>query len=1315
MLSRFFIDRPIFATVLSIVITLIGGISLAWLPVAQYPRITPPSVQVAISYPGASAQVVADTIAAPLEQSVTGVPGMLYMSSQSGNDGSYQMSVTFDVATNLNTALVMVQNRVSLAMPLLPTPVQKQGITIRKKTPDMLMMISLFSPDQSRNDLYLSNYALINLKDELLRVDGVSDINIQGQRDYSIRAWLDPQRLAGLNISASEVAAAIRSQNLEVASGQIGQPPAPAGQSFQTPISVKGRLMTEEEFGNIIIKAGSGRAPSAPRVAGKPGGGTGLPGSGVSDPLQAAGKLTIAPNNTTSASPVASPKASSADPSNSGLTAVGGAATGGGGGTGGGASTAGGGSTGGGGSSGGGATGVGSTATADNITEESLSGLAIGSGVPGILANSGGGSGVRGPQPASTGIVRLRDVARIELAAKNYNNSCNFNGQPSAGLTVYQLPGTNALDVADLVRAKMTTLKSRFPSGIDYKIGYDTTLFIRESVNEVFSTLIDAVLLVTFVVLLFLQDWKAMILPIIDVPVSLIGTFGVMAVMGFSLNNISLFGLVLAIGIVVDDAIVVLENIERQMAKGLDTRSATIKAMEEITGPIIAITIVLCAVFIPCAFISGITGRFFNQFAVTIAASTIISALNALTMTPSRALLIFKNHNPGHAHQKVPLPWWIFGVFGGVALAWFGPRLFAHLLEWFELTAPFADEEIPRWLKHAIYFTPGLIAGLAFGWFGIGPANRVMTFLFRGFNYLFDLMTAGYAGAVGLGMRFSVVVLIGYAGLLVLTYYVFQKAPTGFVPQQDQGRLLVSIQLPDSASLQRTQEIIGKVEAIARAAPGVADTIALGGNSFVQQAASPNFGSMFLILKPFKERRDPRLKDEAIMARLRKEWTQKVPDAKVVVMGSSPIPGLSSSGGFKILVEDKAGLGLPTLQNQTDKLVALLQKEPGLASVSTQFRSSTPQLFMDIDRTKVETLELSLDDVNQTMQIFVGSLYVNSFNEFGRQWQVTLQAEGDFRRLVAKLNLFQVRNKLGQMVPLGTLVRMKEISGPIFITRFNLSTAAPITGSLLPGVSSGEVIEATERLAKQSLPLSMRTEWTELMYMQIREGNTAILVFALGVMCVFLALAALYESWTLPLAVILVVPLCVLCSVVGVLIAGGSVNIFVQIGLVVLVGLACKNAILVVEFARELHQGGMTVFEATKEASRLRLRPILMTSFAFILGVVPLVVASGAGAEMRKSLGTAVFSGMLGVTVFGVFLTPVFYYVIQSLGDTAFFANVATQRALSSLFAGVFGLAAGFLLEQLGLSRPYVGMALGLVVGVLLPIAIRGIHQKITR
>jgi multidrug efflux pump len=1334
-ISRFFIDRPIFATVLSVVITLIGGITLMFLPVAQYPRITPPGVSVAITYPGASAQVLADTVAAPIEQQVNGVENMLYMSSQMGNDGTYTLTVTFDIGVDLKTALVMVQNRVALAMPLLPIEVQNQGITIRKKTPDILMIVNFYSPNNRYDDIYLSNYATIYVRDELLRVYGVSDITYQGERDYSIRCWLDPQKLAACNITANDVSNAVLSQSVDAPAGQLGQPPIGTSQSMQLPINTLGRLQTEEQFGNIIIKVSQNPATPAPTS------GSGSSGGGASGNITSGG-------------------------ANGGGISTGGGTTTGGGMSGGGGNSSGGGTTGGGATPSTSANSLSSTSNSTTPPTNNPSGAASSSSmsttppstsatvttpttpttpapsttsststtIPSIGDTSGAlSTQPRGPGQPSTAIVRMRDVARVELGALNYTQACTFDGHPSVGLSVYQLPGTNALDVADAVRAKMEELKERFPDDVEYAIGYDTTPFIRESVFDVFYTLLEAVVLVGIVVLFFLQDWRAMILPLIDVPVSIIGTFAVMGVLGFSLNNISLFGLVLAIGIVVDDAIVVLENIERMMARGHDPRTATIKAMDEVTGPIVAVGLVLCAVFVPCAFISGITGQFFHQFAVTIAVSTVISAINAITMTPSRAVMIFKaDHEKGRSHHhREALPWWIFGVLGGILTAWLGRKylLDDHVFNWLgqqylhaghaQQLAAFLGESTkhpPRWLLWFLtgsYFVPGCAIGLAVGWLIIRPVNFVLGLIFRAFNLGFDWMTAGYGWMVGMAMRLSVVMLVIYGGLLFMTYYTFKKAPTGFIPQQDQGRLIVSIQLPDGASLQRTMAATAEVDRILRDTPGVSHTVAFAGMSFLLQANSSNFASMFVVLDPFDERQSPDLVDTAIMKKLRQRWNKEIKDAVVTVNGSSPIPGLGVAGGFKIMVEDRGGLGLEALQQQTDAVVRGIREKPGMNNVLTQFRSKIPQYYLDIDRTKVASLGVSLNDVNQTLDVYLGSTSPGWYNEFGRSWQVTLQAEGPYRADIKGINLFYVRNNQGQMVPLSTLVTPREVGGPISITRYNLYQSASITGNI-QGVSTGEAIKEIDQIAGDTLPLSMKTEWTEVMFMQIRAGNTAFYVFLLSILTVFLALSALYESWALPLAVILVVPLCLLCSVVGVLITKRDVNIFVQIGLVVLVGLACKNAILVVEYAKQLHLEGRSVFDATKEASKLRLRPILMTSFAFIFGVVPLVIASGAGAEMRRSLGTAVFSGMLGVTVFGIFLTPVFFYVIQRLGDSQLFQSDAIRWVGSCLVAAGLGMGTGYLFGKLGVVSLRWGAPVGGILAVLVMLAILEVHRRLS-
>lgn len=1106
MISRFFIDRPIFASVLSIVITLSGAIAMFSLAIAQYPDITPPTVQVSVNYPGASATVVADTVAAPIEQQVNGVEGMLYMSSQSGNDGSYNLTVTFTLGTDLNTALVMVQNRVQLAMPQLPDTVQQQGLTIKKKLPNILLAINFYSPDDRYDDIYLSNYATIHVKDEIFRLEGVADINYLGERDYSIRAWLDPELLASRSITASEIANAIKGQNLATSLGSMGQQPSNSPAALQQPFDTLGRLKTPKEFGDIIIKA------------------------------------------------------------------------------------------------------------------------------------------VDGAQFAMTPqIVRLKDVARVELAAQQYDQSCLLDGHPSVGLAVYQLPGTNALDVAERVQAKMRDLSTRFPDGLDYKIAYDTTPFVKESIIDVVRTLFEAVGLVAIVVLVFLQNWRAAVIPLVAVPVAIVGTFAVMHVLGFSLNNISLFGLVLAIGIVVDDAIVVVENVERWLERGLPAKEAARRAMDEVTSPVLAVAIVLCAVFVPCAFITGISGQFFRQFAVTIAVSTVISAFNSLTLSPALAALLLR---PREAKRD----------------------LLSRLLDF------------------------------SLGWF------------FRLFEKTFSIATDAYVAIVGWFLRLSLIVLLVYGGLLGLTYFAFDKMPTGFIPQQDQGWLLVNVQLPDSASVERTKEVMARVEKLARGTKGVAHTVAISGQSVLLTANSANFGSMFVVLDSFDKRKTPDLHGESIMTTLRATFAQEIRDAVISVFGAPPVPGIGTASGFKLMVEDRGSLGLPSLQKNTDALVAELTKVNGLLGVFTMFRSNTPQLYMDIDRSKVRAMGVSIYDVNQTLQIFMGSLYVNNFNLFGRYWQVNIMADGKFRNEIKDIDLLKVRNSQGNMAPLGTLVDIRSVNGPVMVTRYNLYPAAPVNGVIFPTMSSGQAIQIIEQKAKATLPRSMKSEWTELTLMQIDAGNTAMYVFGLAVVGVFLALAALYESWSLPLAVILVVPMCLLCSVVGVALSHTAINIFVQIGLVVLVGLACKNAILIVEFAKQLHEEGKPLDEATREACRLRLRPIMMTSLAFILGVVPLVVAEGAGAEMRRSLGTAVFSGMLGVTMFGIFFTPVFFLVIERLSQTRTLSNPLVKRIGSMIWSAAGGIAVAFLLHR----GQFLGWQAAVIVGAVAAVATGALAARLS-
>jgi multidrug efflux pump len=1127
-MTRFFIERPIFAWVVSIIIVLIGGVAAFLLPIAQYPDITPPTVQVYALYPGASAQVVADSVAAPIEQQVNGVERMLYMSSQSTNDGAYNLTITFDLGTDLNMAQVLVQNRVSLAMPQLPSQVQLQGVTTKKKSPSILLVVNLISPNGQYDDLYLSNYATIQIKDELLRVNGVGDISYLGQRDYSMRVWLDPQQMATRNLTTMDVVNAVQGQNVQVAAGQIGREPVPAGQVFQLTMSTLGRLMSPEEFGNIIIKTNQGGAPGAPKSG------------------------------------------------------------------------------------------------------------------------------------SSTQVVRLKDVARIDLGAQMYDQICRMDGQPSVGLAVFQLPGSNALQVADSIKAKMRELQQRFPAGIDYRIVYDTTPFIEQSVHEVFKTLYEAIILVAIVVLFFLQDWRAMILPMIDVPVSLIGTFAVMALLGFSLNNLTLFGMVLAIGIVVDDAIVVLENVERQMSYGHDAKTATIKAMAEITGPIVAITLVLCSVFLPSVFVPGVTGQFFRQFAITISASMVISAINAMTLTPSRAVAIFQTeHLDEHGHPRhEALPWWIFGVFGGALSLTLAKKFFAAQL------GLLGEHAQMTWELLAILTIPGLLVGAVAGWFSIGPTNAVLSKIFKGFNRLFDHFTNAYGWVVARMVRLSLIVLVVYGGLLFLTTRVMKVAPKDFIPVQDQGYLLVNVQLPDSASLQRTQKVMEKIDRIAlgdskqsdskegektSAIPGVGHTLSIAGQSFLLNANGSNFGSTFVILNDFEERKDKAEYDAAIAQTLRKRFADEIDEAAIQVFRAPPIQGLGSGGGFKLQVEQRGFVNLPELQAATDALVEKANLDPRLLGVFTMFRANTPQVFLDIDRTKCEALGVPVADVFNTLQVYMGGYFVNLFNAFGRTWQVNLLAESQYRTQVAEMKQLKVRNKLGDMVPLGTLFRSENIGGPVMVMRYNMYASAPVIGNPAPGTSSGDVIQIVEGLARdEGVPF----EWTEIMYLQILAGNVAIYVFAIGSALIYFVLAAKYESWRLPLAVILVVPMCILCAVTGMLIAKLPVDIFVQIGFLVLVGLAAKNAILIVEFADQLVREGKPLREATVDSAKLRLRPIVMTSFAFILGVVPLMLGTGAGAEMRQSLGTAVFSGMIGVTVFGVLLTPIFFYVLMRLSSS---------------------------------------------------------------
>jgi multidrug efflux pump len=1041
MFSRIFIDRPIFAAVLSIVITIGGLVAAFTLPVAQYPEIAPPTVTVYCVYPGASAKVVADTVAAPIEQQVNGVENMLYMSSQSTNDGTYNLTVTFELGTDLDMAQVLVQNRVAIAMPTLPDVVKQTGVTTKKKSPSILLVVNLFSETGEFDQLYMSNRATITVKDELARLKGVGDVQFLGQQDYSMRVWLDPKKIDALGMTSGDVVAALREQNIQVAAGQLGQPPAVAGTAFQYTLTTLGRLTTEDEFRRIIVKTGKKGEP-----------------------------------------------------------------------------------------------------------------------------------------------VRLADIARVELGAKSVDQTCSLDGKPSVGLAIFQQPGTNALATSDNVRHKMQELVKDFPPGLSYNIVYDTTPFIEESIMEVFKALRDAIILVAIVVLVFLQNWRSTIIPLVAVPVSLIGTFAVMKMLGYTLNNLTLFGLVLAIGIVVDDAIVVVENVERWIEQGLSPKEAAYKSMEEVTVAVIAIAFGLSAVFIPTAFLPGITGQFFRQFALTIATATLISAFNSLTLSPALAAILLKPHTA----KK----------------------------DWFTRLLDFL-----------------------FGWF------------FRGFNNVFNATTGIYARVVKLCVRGSAIGLLVYAGLMYLTYYGFTIVPVGFIPNQDKGYLLVNVQLPDSASLERTQKVMAQVEKIASKTDGVIHTMVISGQSFLTNANGSNFGSMFVILDEFHNRHGAEFTADAIEAKLRGLYYKNIQQAIVSVFGAPPVEGLGNAGGFKLMVEDRGNRGLGQLQGQTDNLVEKGNQEPGLVGLFSMFRADTPQLYIDIDRSRCKTMGVAMGDVFNTLQHNLSNYYVNDFNQFDRTWQVTLQAEKQFRMLPPDVGRLKVRNDKGGMVPLNAVAVVKNIGGPVMINRYQMYPATSVSGSWEPDISSGQAIEKMNNLTAQNLPSGFKPEWTELTLLQNLAGNTAILIFPLCVLLVFLTHAAEYESFSLPLAIVLIVPMSLLCALVGVWLCGMDNNLFTQIGFVVLAGLACKNAVLIVEFAKQQREHGLSIHDAVVEASRLRLRPIIMTSFAFILGVVPLVMASGAGAEMRRTLGTAVFSGMLGVTFFGLFLTPIFYNVLQHASE----------------------------------------------------------------
>ncbi|HWK74635.1 MAG TPA: multidrug efflux RND transporter permease subunit [Povalibacter sp.] len=1035
--ARFFIDRPIFAAVLSILIFIVGAIAMWQLPISQYPEVVPPSVVVRAQYPGANPKVIAETVAAPLEQEINGVENMLYMSSMATSDGMMVLTVTFRLGTNVDSAQVQVQNRVAQALPRLPEDVRRLGVTTIKSSPDLLMVVHLTSPDSRYDMVYLRNYATLQVRDVLSRLKGTGEVRIFGAGDYSMRVWLDPDRIASRGLIASDVVRAIREQNVQVAAGVIGANPAPPGTEYQLNVTTSGRLITEEEFGNIIIKT--------------------LPDGSI---------------------------------------------------------------------------------------------------------------------------TTLKDVARIELGAGQYSLRSLLSNKPAVALPIALAPGANALELSDAVREKMKELSANFPEGLQYEIVYDPTVFVRDSIKAVVETLIEALLLVVIVVIVFLQTWRASIIPLLAVPVSIIGTFALMLAFGFSINALSLFGLVLAIGIVVDDAIVVVENVERNIRTGLAPREATYKAMDEVSGPIIAIALVLVAVFAPIAFITGLTGQFYKQFALTIAISTVISAINSLTLSPALAALLLKPH--GAAPDKL---------------------------------------------------TRGM--------------DRVLGGFFRRFNQVFTRSGDNYVrGVRGVLARKSIAMGV-FAGLLGLTWFMFQAVPKGFIPVQDKQYVVAMAQLPDAASLDRTEKVARQMADIGLKIPGVENAVQFPGLSIAGFTNSPSSALVFFALDDFDKRKSRELYGLSIANRLNAAFAS-IQEAQIVVFPPPAVQGLGQIGGFKLQIEDRADVGYDELFRATQAVVNKARQAPELTGVFSNYQVNVPQLRADVNRVKAKEHGVALNDVFETLQIYLGSMYVNDFNRFGRTYQVIAQADAQYRSRAEDIVRLKTRNVGGEMLPLGSIVQVSESYGPDRVFRYNGYLTADLNGGPAPGYSSGQAKAVMEKILDQTLPNGVKYEWTDLTYQEILTGNSSALVFPLCVLLVVLVLAALYESWTLPLAIVLIVPMALLSAITGVWLSGGDNNIFTQIALFVLVGLASKNAILIVEFAKDREQAGVDPVAAALEAARLRLRPILMTSIAFIMGVVPLVLSSGAGAEMRHAIGIAVFSGMLGVTFFGLFLTPVFYVLLRA-------------------------------------------------------------------
>ncbi|WMW76205.1 efflux RND transporter permease subunit [Acinetobacter bereziniae] len=1033
---HFFVDRPIFAIVISVLMLIVGTLALFKLPLSEYPPVTPPTVQVSTSFPGANPQVIAETVSSPLEQEINGVENMLYMNSQTATDGRMVLTVTFKQGTDPNLAEIQVQNRVSRALPRLPPEVQRIGVITQKVSPDILMVVHLQSKNKYHDYLYVSNYANLNVRDELSRLPGVGSVVAWGG-EYAMRVWIDPKKIAYRGLTANDVVKTIREQNVQVAAGSVGQQPH-ASAAFQLTVNTLGRLTTPEQFGEIILKTGEN------------------------------GQVTY-----------------------------------------------------------------------------------------------------------------LKDVARIEMGADAYSLRSLLDGKPAVALQIFQSPEANALDVSTAVHRSMEKMQKNFPQGMEYKIAYDPTIFVRASLKSVIITLLEAIALVVIVVIVFLQTWRASIIPLVAVPVSLVGTFALMHYFGFTLNTLTLFGLVLSIGIVVDDAIVVVENVERHIVGGEAPKEAARKAMTEVTGPILAITAVLSAVFIPSAFLTGLQGEFYRQFALTIAISTILSAINSLTLSPALAGILLKPHGDTTKRDRL-----------------------SRLIEFL------------------------------FGWF------------FKRFNRFFDKASDGYVWSVRKGVRMSAIILFLYAGFLALTWLGFNKVPNGFVPAQDKYYLVGIAQLPTGASLDRTEAVVKKMTQIALDEPGVESVVAFPGLSVNGPVNIPNSALMFAMLDPFEQRQDPSLSANVIAGKLMGKFSQ-IPDGFVGIFPPPPVPGLGSTGGFKLQIEDRSGHGFNALAQVQAQIMAKAAQAPELVGMLASFQANAPQLEVDIDRVKAKSQGVALNEIFETLQVNMGSIYVNDFNRFGRTYKVIVQADAPFRMQSQDLEQLKVRNSAGEMIPLSTFVNITRSSGPDRVMHYNSFRSADISGSPAPGYSSGQAADAIEKIVKETLPQGMTYEWTDLTYQEKMAGNTALYIFPLTVILAFLILAAQYNSWSMPFAVLLIAPMALLSAIVGVWLSGSDNNIFTQIGFVVLVGLAAKNAILIVEFARTKEEEGLDPLDAVLEAARLRLRPILMTSIAFIAGVIPLVLATGAGAEMRHAMGIAVFSGMLGVTIFGLLFTPVFYVVIR--------------------------------------------------------------------